>query len=66
MQTPFGRQSELHVHRQSRLHRVIGELHYVRDAAGVTVEGDVNGDGVGDIAFDVNGVSSVLSSDFFL
>jgi Ca2+-binding RTX toxin-like protein len=47
-------------------HAVIGELRYVRDAAGITVEGDVNGDGVGDIAFAVNGVSSLLSSDFFL
>ena len=47
-------------------HRVAGELHYVRDSAGITVAGDVNGDGIGDIAFHVNGVSSVVSGDFLL
>jgi Ca2+-binding RTX toxin-like protein len=47
-------------------HAVIGELHYVSNASGITVEGDVNGDGIPDFAVDLNGVASAAASDFIL
>jgi Ca2+-binding RTX toxin-like protein len=47
-------------------HGVLGELHYVSNGSGITVQGDVNGDGVADFAVDLNGVASVVSTDFIL
>ncbi len=44
----------------------IGELRFEVSAAGITVYGDQNGDGVADFALQVNGVSSLAASDFVL
>ena len=47
-------------------HNVAGELHYVVTGGGITVSGDVNGDGVADFNLDVAGVASITSGDFYL
>ena len=47
-------------------HSVVGELHYVSVAGGITVEGDVNGDGVADFAVKLDGAASVVTTDFIL
>ena len=47
-------------------HTVAGELRFEVSGAFITVQGDLNGDGVVDIAFDLNGVSSVVAADFVL
>ena len=47
-------------------HGIAGELHYVSNGSGITVEGDVNGDGIADFAINVNGVASVAAGDFIL
>ena len=46
-------------------HNVAGELHYVSNATGITVEGDINGDGIADFAIDVN-AASLVAADFIL
>ena len=43
-----------------------GELHYVAVSGGLMVSGDVNGDGLADFQFKVQGVSSLQASDFLL
>ncbi len=45
---------------------VAGQLHYRSAANGVTVEGDMNGDGVADFSVSVLGVSSLAASNFVL
>jgi len=47
-------------------HNVAGELHYVIGGSGITVSGDVNGDGVADFSLDVSGVASIVGVDFVL
>ncbi len=46
-------------------HNVAGELHYVSNGPGITVSGDVNGDGLADFSIDVN-VTSLVAADFVL
>ena len=43
-----------------------GELRYVANADGVTVEGDTDGNGEADFSIDVLGVSSLTAADFVL
>ena len=43
---------------------VAGEVHYIATAGGVTVQGDMNGDGFADFNIEVLGVSSLNSTDF--
>jgi hypothetical protein len=43
-----------------------GELRYVANAEGVTIEGDTDGDGQADFSIDVLGVSSLKAADFLL
>jgi serralysin len=47
-------------------HTVAGELRYVITGTGVAVAGDIDGDGVADFSFDVNGLNSLASGDFVL
>ncbi|MGH6734789.1 MAG: type I secretion C-terminal target domain-containing protein [Methyloceanibacter sp.] len=47
-------------------HEKKGELHYVKKAGYVMVEGDVNGDGKADFQIKVNGVSALDAGDFTL
>ncbi len=41
-----------------------GELHYAAVSGGLMVSGDINGDGLADFQFKVQGVSSLQASDF--
>ena len=45
---------------------VAGQLHYVVTATGVTVQGDIDGDGKADFSIAVDGVSLLATSDFIL
>jgi Ca2+-binding RTX toxin-like protein len=47
-------------------HGVAGELRYALASGGVTVMGDTNGDGVADFILNLNGVSTLASTDFVL
>jgi Ca2+-binding RTX toxin-like protein len=47
-------------------HNIAGELHYAVNEAGLAVSGDVNGDGVADFRFDITGMASLVSGDFYL
>ena len=47
-------------------HSAPAELRYAVTASGVTISGDVDGDGVADFSINVAGVSSLVSSDFIL
>ena len=47
-------------------HSVAGELRFEASGSFITVYGDLNGDGVADIAFDLNGITSVVAADFVL
>jgi Ca2+-binding RTX toxin-like protein len=59
-----GDQAFLFIGAQS-FHNVAGELHYVTNGTGITVEGDINGDGIADFAIDAN-VTSLVAADFIL
>ena len=43
-----------------------GELHYVKKAGFVIVEGDINGNGKADFQIEVHGVTKLVAGDFFL
>jgi len=43
-----------------------GELHYTLSASGLTLSGDINGDGKADFSIDLLGVSTLDSHDFLL
>ena len=47
-------------------HGLAGELHYAATAGGVIVSGDVNGDGIADFSIAVQGVTSLVATDFIL
>ena len=47
-------------------HGVTGELHYIANTTGITVQGDVTGDGIADFAILVDGVASLAATDFIL
>ena len=47
-------------------HHIAGELNYTVGGPGITVSGDVDGDGVADFNLDIAGVASVVAGDFFL
>jgi Ca2+-binding RTX toxin-like protein len=42
------------------------ELRYAPNGGGVTVSGDINGDGLADFSIDLSGVSSLAATDFIL
>lgn len=44
----------------------VGELHYVVTGTGVTLQGDLDGDGNADFNLDVNGVTSLAAPDIVL
>ena len=45
---------------------VAGQLHYATSGADLIVSGDLNGDGIADFQFKVQGISNLQASDFFL
>lgn len=47
-------------------HHQKGELHYIKKAGFVLVEGDVNGDGKADFQIQVNGLAKLVQDDFTL
>jgi Ca2+-binding RTX toxin-like protein len=47
-------------------HQVAGELHYAAASGGVIVSGDVDGDAVADFSINLQGVTSLVASDFVL
>jgi Ca2+-binding RTX toxin-like protein len=47
-------------------HGIAGELNYSVTQTGITVTGDVNGDGVADFAINLTGLTSIASADFIL
>ena len=49
-----------------QFHDVKGELHFVKKAGFVLVEGDVNGDGRADFQIQVDSVASLVKADFIL
>ncbi|MEZ5654600.1 MAG: right-handed parallel beta-helix repeat-containing protein [Sphingobium sp.] len=51
---------------QSAFHKAAGEIRFVDSAAGVTVQTDVNGDGVSDFEFSLRGVHNLSANDFIL
>jgi Ca2+-binding RTX toxin-like protein len=48
------------------LHEKKGELHYVKKAGYLLVEGDINGDGHADFQIKVKGVTKLFADDFIL
>jgi Ca2+-binding RTX toxin-like protein len=51
---------------KNNFHQKAGELRYEKVKGGVTVYGDVNGDGKADFGINLQGVTSLSKSDFFL
>lgn len=47
-------------------HKVAGELHYIKAAGKVIVEGDTNGDGRADFQIELLGVKTLSAGDFIL
>jgi Ca2+-binding RTX toxin-like protein len=62
---PSGNQNFTFIGTQS-FHGVAGELHYAVTASGVTVSGDVDGNGAADFSIDVAGVTILAGGDFIL